>query len=116
MRLLQAEPSCESYESSTLLTSGKKGVNEDRRGRGAEVQVRVFLLEPRRLWVKSCVQRLYSLDAAVITVPREARHTAVGGVSLRPWRLRSRYLYPRRSIFSLLINQGVQTLPFCSGV
>lgn len=44
MRLLQAESSCESYESSTLLTSGKKGENKDRRGSGGKVQVRVFSL------------------------------------------------------------------------
>lgn len=45
MRLLQAEPSCESYESSSTADLWQKGSgNKDRRGRGREVQVRVFSL------------------------------------------------------------------------
>lgn len=65
-----------------LLTSGKKGSEqgqEQQRERGSSAGV---LLEPRRLWVKSCVQRLCSLDAAAIAVGREATHTAVRGVRL----------------------------------
>lgn len=60
-----------------------------------------FLLKPGRLWVKSCVQRFSSLDAAAMAVGREAMHTAVRGVRLWRWSLRSRYPYPRRASFSL---------------
>lgn len=82
MRLLQAEPLCESHESSTLLTSGRGGANEERRGGWEEVQVQGFLLEPGLVWVKSCVQRGYSQDAVAITVRREGRCTAVREASL----------------------------------
>ncbi|KAK7832077.1 hypothetical protein U0070_015224, partial [Myodes glareolus] len=45
MRLLQTEPSCESCQSSALLTSGKKkGAKEDGRGGWGDFQVRVFSL------------------------------------------------------------------------
>lgn len=94
-----AEPSCESYESSSLTDLWQKGSErgqERQRRRGSSAST---LLEPRRLWVKSCVQRLSSLDAAAIAVGREAMRTAVRGVRLWRWRLRSRYLYPRSSIF-----------------
>lgn len=98
MRLLQAEPSCESHESSTLLTSGRAGANEKRQmGRGSSAG---FLLEPGLGWVKSCVQRGYSQDAVATTVRREGRHTAVREDSLEAPSLQYlRYLHPGRSIF-----------------
>lgn len=81
MRLLQAEPSCGSYEISSIADLGQEGVTRtgEAEGRGSSTG---FLLEPRRLWVKSCVQRLSSLDAAAIAVGREAMHTAVRGACL----------------------------------
>lgn len=82
MRLLQTELLCESHESSRaadLWQTGSEQGQGRQRERGSSAGV---LLEPRRLWVKSCVQRLCSLDAAAITVGREATHTAVRGVRL----------------------------------
>ena len=79
MRLLQTELLCESHKSSRAADLWQTGSEQGREERGSSAGV---LLEPRRLWVKSCVQRLCSLDAAAIAVVREATHTAVRGVRL----------------------------------